>query len=185
MNNSIHNQFGIGLPDLLSAIAIITISLSIGVPAFNSILTSSNLTAYNNEMVRALNMARSESVKRGYIVAVCKSSQATVQCNNAASWENGWVVFVDRNDNQSIDDSDTIIETFADLQSGYTLSSTNFADNVRYRPDGRSNTSGNFYLCSTGSYKSFRKINVSATGRIRSQDDAEKNYDSEQYDDVC
>ena len=50
------------------------------------------------QLVGALNMARSEAIKRGVRVTLCKSADpdaTTPACAPGAAWNQGWLVFVD------------------------------------------------------------------------------------------
>ena len=80
--------------ELVMTIAIASILMSIAIPSFNSTLTRSRLTSYANDLVGALNLARSEAIRRGI--------QVTVSHNGALThWESGWKVFVDINGDQT------------------------------------------------------------------------------------
>ena len=68
---------GFTLLELMTAIAVMAVLLSVGVPSFIQIVRNNRITAQTNEMVAALNIARSESIKRGIPVSVCSSTDGT------------------------------------------------------------------------------------------------------------
>ncbi|WP_428624227.1 GspH/FimT family pseudopilin, partial [Sedimenticola sp.] len=162
-------QVGFTLIELLVTIAIAAILLTVAVPSFSTIVKNNRLVSQANEVVTAMLVARSESVKRGGRVAVCASANptaATPTCATApASWESGWVVFVDSNSNQGFDAGEEIIQANTGLNVN-TLRST--AAVVSYVSSGSITPTGNTYtitLCDDRGASEARAINVRASGR--------------------
>ncbi len=85
--------------ELMVTIAIAAILVGIAIPSFTSIIASNRLTTSANELVTALNLARSEAVKRGIQVTVRRKGTTSKQ------WENGWDVFVDSDGNDTFNDN--------------------------------------------------------------------------------
>lgn len=85
-------QSGFTLIELLVTIAILAILLGIGVPSFRSMVESNRIRTVSNDLVSALQLARSEAVKRGVPITLCSSND---QASCSGAWANGWVV---RND---------------------------------------------------------------------------------------
>lgn len=88
-------QAGVSLIELMVALVIMAILLGVGVPSFRSFLAGNRLSSSSNEMVSALALARSEAVRRGTRITVCKSANGT-GCTTAGGWEQGWIVFTDQ-----------------------------------------------------------------------------------------
>jgi type IV fimbrial biogenesis protein FimT len=95
---------GFTLVELLITIVVISVLLATGVPAFLDFIKNNRLTAQTNELVPAIQLARSEAVKRGTNTIVCASSNETSCSDNKDDWDKGWIVFSDLNQN---DDPDT------------------------------------------------------------------------------
>lgn len=81
--SSLTQHRGFTLIELLVTLAVLVIVITVAVPSFRSLADNNRMTALANEMVAALNLARSEAVKRGAQVSVC---------SNAGGWVNGWTV---------------------------------------------------------------------------------------------
>jgi type IV fimbrial biogenesis protein FimT len=72
-------------------IAVASIIMSVGVPGFMSFIQNSRATTHSNDIITAMNFARSEATRRGGTITVCSSSDG-VACNGGNDWSNGWIV---------------------------------------------------------------------------------------------
>lgn len=136
---------GFTLIELMITISVLGILLAIASPNLQSFITRNRLVAVNNELLTAINFARSEALKRASDVSLCKSSSPWTGCGG--SWSNGWIVFVDKG---TIGDStgDSILRKYQGIPNGYTLNATtNFTNYVRYKRDGSANNIGTFVVC--------------------------------------
>lgn len=77
---------GFTLAEILIVLAIAAILLGIGVSNFRPFIDQSRFTSAANDMVTAMNLARSEAVLRGRPVAVQQKGVA---------WTEGWTIFLD------------------------------------------------------------------------------------------
>jgi len=180
-NNSAKSP-GFTLVELMITLAIAGILLAVGIPSFNSMISSSRLTTYANEFVTALNLARSEAVKRGMSVTVRKVDNNSFTNKGAgANWEDGWDVFTDTDSDGKFEAGDVLIRTFAPLQSFYTLRGNGIilSDYALFMSSGQTNTlGGSFVICddSDGNgvpeANTSRLIIVNSTGRVRMGIDA-------------
>lgn len=168
---------GFTLIELVMTIAIAAVLLSVAVPSFQSVIRTNRAASLTNELSTALQLARSEAVSRGKTVTVCKSNHmadVSPTCNAAASWQDGWIVFVDDDRNGSRDASGGTTETM--LRVGQPSSDTavitgdaNFANYVSYLSDGRSDginsqDGGSLIICVA---EQQRTIEIAPTGRLR------------------
>jgi type IV fimbrial biogenesis protein FimT len=83
---------GFTLLELMTALLVVAIVLSAGVPSYLSVVRNNRAATNANELVSALTTARSEAVRRGDRVSICRSNDGAT-CSGA--WEDGWIVFVD------------------------------------------------------------------------------------------
>lgn len=95
-----HRSAGFTLLELMIAVTVLAIGMSIAVPSFTDIIRRNRLTTQTNNLMSALAIARSEAVKRGTSVTVCPANALTGpgadQCSGVDNWaQNGWIVFSD------------------------------------------------------------------------------------------
>lgn len=89
-------QRGFTLLELITTVTVAAILMTVAVPSFFNTMRNSRAAANANELVTALSIARSEAIRRGARVTVCRSSNGTTCSLGAgASWASGWLVFVD------------------------------------------------------------------------------------------
>jgi type IV fimbrial biogenesis protein FimT len=163
----------------MTAIAVLAILLAVGTPSFVSIIRNNRITAQTNELVSALNVARSESIKRGIPVSVCSSTDST-SCAGSATWNTGWIVFTDGTGAAGVvnggANGDEVLQAWPAVQGGLTLNSVvgtapvsparNF---VQYTSTGMPNPIGstNFSLFKSGApANTARCVTVSTSGRV-------------------
>ncbi len=84
---------GFTLVEILVTIAVASVLLAVAVPSFNELVVSNRLTTQSNDMVAAINFARSEAIKRNRSISLCRTGSATAtDCAAAtATWEH-WIV---------------------------------------------------------------------------------------------
>lgn len=82
---------GFTLLELMVTLAVAAIILSYGVPGFMTFIDNNRATTYANELVTALNLARSEATRRGAAITVCSSTD-NATCSGSTDWSTGWVV---------------------------------------------------------------------------------------------
>lgn len=80
-----HRSRGFTLTELMITVTILAILLGIGVPSFLEFIRNSRVSTQTNEFASALNLARSEALKRGQPV--------TILAAGGADMANGWCVF--------------------------------------------------------------------------------------------
>ena len=171
---------GFTLVELLVTVAIIGISLTLGVPAFKDTIRNSVLTSVINEFVASLNFARSEAVKRGVFVTVRKTNTSSDDAVWGSGWEGGWQVFTDVNSNGTLNSpDDQVLRVHEPLRSNLTLRGNhNFINRISYKSSGESNNIGSFALCDTSvsgapTKRTSRLLTVSILGRITQATDSD------------
>ncbi|MDO9434349.1 MAG: GspH/FimT family pseudopilin [Hydrogenophaga sp.] len=170
---------GFTLIELMVGVAIMAVLLVVGVPSFQSAIASNRLTSSTNDMVSALALARTEAIRRGVRVTVCKSANTT-QCTTAGNWAQGWIIFVDTTrstTNAAVDSGETILASNAATTTNIVMVGSGGVPNfVSFSADGQaklmngSAQSGVLRICSTSGALAnngrARDIAVAAAGRV-------------------
>ncbi|SJM90507.1 conserved hypothetical protein [Crenothrix polyspora] len=177
---------GFTLIELITTLTIAGILTAIAVPTFSSVISSNRLTAYTNEFVTALNLARSEAIKRGTKVTIRRKGDVD------KVWENGWDVFVDFDGDNKLNEGDDMVlcesvagmatedcllRTYPALPTGFTLRSNgNLPKIISFSAMGKSPI-GVLILCDTNRsdfLKTAKAIIITSTGRVRMGIDPDK-----------
>jgi type IV fimbrial biogenesis protein FimT len=72
-------QAGFSLVELMVTVTVATVLLVIAIPSFRNLMLSNRLSTTANEMVRALNLAKLEAIKRNTNVQFCSNSSSANQ----------------------------------------------------------------------------------------------------------
>jgi len=143
-------QRGFTLIEVIVALAITAILLSMAIPAYRSLTLSNRIASYGNEFLGTLSFARSEALQRSARVAVCASSNGT-SCSVGGSWTQGWLVYTDTGTLGQVDGTDLVLRYHEALKGqvtmvGSSLLSTYVAYAAQPAVTSNSTTSGNEYL---------------------------------------
>jgi type IV fimbrial biogenesis protein FimT len=166
-SNTRKNSGGFTLLELMTAVAVTAILLTIGVPSFTSIMRNNQIAAQSANLVQALNLARSEAIKRGIRVSVCPAAAGGNACVATPTWSNGWVVFTDDFGaaGGTMEPGDIPIQNWPALTSGVQIATT--APSVTFTRMGRAEFSQTFAVSKSGcSGDQKRDIAVGISGRI-------------------
>ncbi len=158
-------QKGLTLIELVITIAVFIIVVSTAGPAMQNILRDNRMVAQVNGLLGDLNFARSEAIKRGTVVTICQSTDATSatpSCsNNKDEWHNGWIVQ---------DAAGNLLRVHGPLRGGTTLNYSR--GSLSYKGDGTATglANGTFNFCgSAGAGSTGRSLVVGPTGRVRKE----------------
>ena len=192
------NISGFTIIELLIAAAVMSVLIVIGMPNLQEFLKAGQITTANNELVSAMQVARSGAIQMSGAGCVCASDNtdsATPSCSGSDSWEDGWISFVDVN-TAAIStcvyepaDDDILLKVWngANATDSLTVRSTsptiNALDYVRFNSRGIPVTTqgvslqGMFVLCddrglTEGATVLGRGIVLSASGSLRTTKDA-------------
>ncbi len=169
---------GVTLIELMVTVAVATVMLMVAVPSLQSFVRGTQLRTTASDLGTTLQFARSEAIKRGWPVTVCKSSStqaANPSCDNNATWQQGWLVFVDHNQDGALTTvpsasfpADTALRVGTPAATTVVISGgASFPNHVIFRPSGsplghNSADAGQFTFCLS---PLSRSLNLSRTGR--------------------
>jgi len=158
---------GFTLVELLSAITIMLIIFGIGIPVLKTTVTTNRLATSINALAGTLAFTRSEAIRRNQHVVVCKSKTGT-ECTRQGDWRQGWLVYVDINQNRSLDAAETILGSHR-LSEKIHVDYRAFGSRhyLVYRPSGTTRTNGTFTFCDPHYPESARALIITKTGRAR------------------
>ena len=85
-------QQGLTLIELMVTMAVLAVIAAIAIPNFNTMMANHRALTLGEDMATALNLARTEAVKRGERVSLCGSTDGAA-CNG--TFADNWLVVVD------------------------------------------------------------------------------------------
>jgi type IV fimbrial biogenesis protein FimT len=157
---------GTTLIQLLTTLAVVAVLATLAAPGMSALRLDGRRTTAVNGLLLGLFLARSEAIKRGVIVSVCRSSDGRNCDNRAADWNVGWIVFVnsDRDDPPTRDPTEELIFTSAAAPGG---SITSNRRGYSFRPATQAVVNGTIVFCDVRGSAHARAIIISHTGRPR------------------
>ena len=179
---------GFTLIELMITLVVFAILLGLVVPAMTNFVRDQRLAGQANDFLGDLNYARTEAIRRGTTVTLCKTANpnaAPPACNTtvAAPWTTGRIVFADADGDATVDAGDTILRVTQALEgSGNGIyvddSNATMANRVTFRPTGLTTFAGTtdlqLFLCDKRGPAQGRTLIVTPTGRARVGDRGKK-----------
>ncbi|MGQ3887446.1 GspH/FimT family pseudopilin [Legionella sp. CNM-1927-20] len=157
---------GFTLLEFLIAIALAAVFLALAVPGYYSTIQNNKVVSVVNEISAAVHLARMEAIRRGVRVIVCAANSSLTACGSSAQWTQGWLVFIDANNNNGVDSSADIIRVHEALQTNLSIT----ANSALISFDGSGFlTSGAFTMTVNAPGcrgDNVRIINITASGRL-------------------
>jgi type IV fimbrial biogenesis protein FimT len=153
--------------ELMAVLTVAAVLITIGVPAFQGLLDKIRIAAAANDFFAAINLTRSEAIRRGKRMDLVPADGHT--------WKSGWMVLLDSNVNQKPDAGEEIVLVHGPVHADIEIKSA-FTDSksayLAYTPSGRTRTNANGQAPQTGSWelrlnKEARRIVINFLGRPR------------------
>jgi|SRR6516225_6507695 type IV fimbrial biogenesis protein FimT len=129
-------QEGFTLTELLVVTAIVAILLGIGVPSFRYITNSYRMSSEVNGLLGDLQFARGEAIKEGQTVTACISRDGATCDVGGTTWQEGWIVFQDPNNNQIVDPGETVLRVQSTFSGTDTFVADSGANSVTFNREG-------------------------------------------------
>lgn len=137
---------GFTLIELLVVLAIAAILVTLAAPSFSRLIQSNSMSSGVNTFLSDLRFARSESIRLGGGVVMCRSDApeaASPACDTntgpgGKGWISGWIVFQDMSSNGAIDANEPILRVQAPIKSiDSVLESGGASTKFRFTATGR------------------------------------------------
>lgn len=172
----VHRQTGFTLVELMIVCVIAAIVMVWGIPSYQDMLRNQQRDAALFDLIADLNLARSESLKRGTSVTLCRSSSGTACATGSTGYETGWVVFTDPQSSGAqgtVDTGETILRNHPAPAGTLTIRGNNNVQNrVTFNPNLRVNTFGTLAVCDARGASYARAVVIDSVGRVRSGSDS-------------
>jgi len=169
----VRSKCGFTILELLIVIAIVSILAAVAYPNVKDIIRGSQLRSAASDMTLALRFARGASVTMNDLVTLCRSVDGATCNTQPGFWEDGWIVFRDREVIGTVDGDDMILRSYPATAPGTTLrTGTKLANFITYRNNGTAYVgnmlgNGTLRVCDHRGKNSGIAIVINNTGRIR------------------
>jgi type IV fimbrial biogenesis protein FimT len=175
---------GFTLIELLVTIVIVALLMTLAVPGMQSMIERHAVNTHITTFISALRYARSEAIKAGAPVVMCRSlnsESATPSCAGSGSgsatggWASGWLIFVNRDldtsNNYDASAGDTLLRVqgiFKD-SGGIDKTTTPAVNKFIFRPTGIMSAGASSFAFNSSSLTSSQQklVCISMQGRAR------------------
>jgi type IV fimbrial biogenesis protein FimT len=160
---------GLTLVELLTSIALVAVLGTLAVPGMNQLVSDTRRTAAVNDLFHAMFLARSEAMKRGQMVTVCKSADRQTCAGKGTQWTAGAIVFVNKDGDEPAvrDPAEPLLSVYEGWPSG---SITSTRASYSFRPNTQGVVNGTLVFCDRRGSDHARAIVINHAGRPRVTD---------------
>lgn len=160
---------GFTLPELMFSMAIVAGLVGFGVPAFRNLERNAARTGEVNLFLQAVYLARSEAIKRNGVVSLCPSRDGASCTSGGATWDQGWIVFVnlDRDSPAVRDAGEDLLYAYPAWPSGSVVANRT---TLSFRAFGQSGVTATITFCDDRGSAEARAVIISQSGRPRVSD---------------
>lgn len=142
---------GLTLIELMVAIAVAAVLLSLAAPSFKQALGRSRLSSTASELTAAVQLARAEAIRSNRRVTLCRSDDGSACSSSSSTWS-GWILFVDTDSNGTRGNTEPVVKS-ATFDSPVTVLSsaaiTTAGERITFRGDGTARNSSGQLLSGT------------------------------------
>ena len=111
---------GFTLIELMTAMAVLALLLGLGAASFGRLMENTRLRTLSNDLVSDLRLTRSEAILRGERVVMC-TALTPEACSQETGWHQGWILFVDTNNNALREAGEPVLRVKAAAPNGWTI----------------------------------------------------------------
>ena len=159
---------GFTVIELLIGVTVLAILLALAGPSFSSLTGSTRVSSSTSTLAADIKFARTEALMRNVPVLVCAKNSSSSACLNSASWQTGWVVCVDADDDGACDTATTNAPNPIRMRAsaGQSVTITGPATPVRFNGTGTATQIGFFSINSQVTGITARSIQVTTSGYV-------------------
>lgn len=156
---------GFSLVDAMLALAVVALLVTIAIPNLRAQMIKSNLSEQVRDLYGSLSFAQSEAIKRGGTVTLCKSGDGLACGGDGVSWNQGWILFADR-DGDGVRDlagnsPEVLLRTYPAIAANTSLSTG--VNYISFDRTGLANKSGTLVFCADGDRHTARALILGRT----------------------
>jgi len=157
---------GFTLLELIFTLAILITSLSIGIPTLNQWVQRSKTSNFQHSLLHSIHYARTQATLLQSTITLCPGSS---KCER--SWGSSLLIFIDQDNNGSIDQNETLLKQIDIGLLGQYLDWHSFRKTAYIQFNSQGITpalNGTFHFCPNETTGKFRfSIILARTGRVR------------------
>lgn len=168
---------GFTLIDLIIALSVLSILLTIGLPSFSSQIQQMRVKTAIFALQESINLTRTQ--------AVSANKRATIRKQN--QWEDGWEIFIDKDNDGVRDSNEDIVQLHEKLKGIRIIANRPIQNYISYIPTGESRNAsgtngggfqaGTFTICPIAKGKGFSLV-LARGGRVRMTEISEEKCNS-------
>ena len=165
-------SIGFTLLEALVVLVLLGTIMALAAPSLTELRQKHQMQGQGEHLLNSLMLARSEALRRQQRVTLCLRGDND-GCASEGSWAQGWVVFVDANDNATREVQEVVLQVHESLPPFLRLKGNSTVNRyVSYGPEGRSQTvsgafqAGTLTLCRPDQLSGWRVV-INAVGKPR------------------
>ena len=160
---------GFSVVELLVALALMSLLMGVGIPAFSHLVAGQRATARVNQIIGAVQLARQAAISLNTTTTLCPSRDGV--CLGRNQWHVGAMIFTDHNRNGILEKDETLVTRLPRLDRGERIYWRSFRNRsfLRFKATGRTDwQNGHFLYCPPDLDPRYARAAVlNAQGRIR------------------
>ena len=169
---------GMTLLEILIALAVVSIVLTVVAPNVNTIVSKNRTTSEINELSGIIQFARFTAIDETSTAVVCPAAD---YASCGTNWNAPKIVFIDINSNNTRDNAEPLLMSTAGTSASNTM--TGPSTNILFFDSGATNASTSIKVCPNNKDNTLaRSININAQGRVRISTDSNDNGVKEDTD---